>query len=285
MKNKILILSLLTVVFLTGCFEISEVELPATADTGAAIESSFLMKTFEADANPHHLIVGMMIPTDWTVDAVSYEGDVFGPDVCTFLHNDSMDADLGGAIDVGWRDSLEFHRPADDGMEWVVYQGVQGYASLSADTAYTDIFMEFTTGGSGNYAIGYFVSNAALDFDYDSYHDQSFGHQIRVGNPVAIDDVGALPTAMTLDQNFPNPFNPTTSINFSIPTSGMVKLAVHDMTGREVATLHNGALAAGNHVESWNGLDAAGVMVPTGMYIYRLESANAVQVRKMMLLK
>ena len=290
MNKKLQLMGLITIVFLASCFEISEVDQPATANESTAIMTSFLMKTFEEDANPHHLIVGMMIPSDWTVDSVYYEGDVFGPDYCTFLHNDSMDADLGGAIDTGWRDSLEVRRPAPAGMEWVVYQGVTGYASPAqfaggADTAYTDIFMEFTTGVAGSYPIGYFVSNAALDFDYDTYHDQNFGNRIIVEAAVATDGVQALPTSMVLEQNYPNPFNPSTSINFSIPNTGMVNLVVHDMNGREVANLHNGVLATGNYVEVWNGLNAEGSSVPSGMYLYRLETADGVHVRKMMLLK
>ncbi len=290
MSKKLHIASIIGILLLAGCFEISDVEQPATADTNTWIQTSFLMKTFEADANPHHLIVGMMIPTDWTVDSVYYEGDVFGPDYCTFLHNDSLDRDLGGAIDMGWRDSLEFHRPANDGMEWVVYQGVQGYASPpeyagGADTAYTDIFMEFITGGSGIYGLGYFVSNAALDFDYDSYHAQTFGHTIRIGDIVAVDEPQARPVSMNMEQNFPNPFNPSTAINFSLPEDGMVNMVVHDLSGREIATLHNGVLSAGSYIKIWNGMTNTGAPVPSGMYICRLESASNVITQKMMLLK
>jgi len=287
MKKMLQILSIALVVLIAGCFDISEVDQPATVVNGTSIQTSFLMKTYEADANPHHLLVGLLIPSAWSVDSVYYEGDVFGPDYCTFLHNDSLDRDLGGAIDLGWTDTLNAHYPPPTGMAWVVYQGMIGYASATADTARTDVFIDLTLNGwaSGDFDLGYFVSNAALDFGTDGYWDESLGYTITVTNPVSIDVEGVTPTTMTLDQNYPNPFNPTTSINFSIPTTGMVNLVVHDMTGREVATLHNGVLPAGNHVEMWNGLNAMGTQVPSGMYIYRLESSDGLQVRKMMLLK
>jgi len=292
MKKMLQILSIALLVLITGCFDISLVEQPASAVNGTSINTSFVMKTFEADANPHNLIVGLLIPTAWSVDSVYYEGDVFGPDYCTFLHNDSLDRNLGGRQDSNWVDSLSLYSPPGAGMKWVIYQGVTAYASPieyteAADTAYTDVFIDLTLNGfaSGDFDLGYFVSNAALDFEYSDYWDESLGHSITVSNPVSVDGKGTMPTEMTLDQNYPNPFNPTTSINFSIPTSGMVNLVVHDMTGKEVATLHNGVLPAGNHVEMWNGLNAMGTQVPSGMYIYRLESSDGLQVRKMMLLK
>jgi len=287
MKKMLQILSIALVVLIAGCFDISEVDQPAAAVNGTSIQTSFLMKTFEADVNPHHLIVGLLIPSEWSVDSVYYEGDVFGPDYCTFLHNDSLDRDLGGAIDLGWTDSLSAHYPPPTGMAWIVYQGTIGYASASADTAYTDVFIDLTLDGAatGDFDLGYFVSNAALDFGTAGYWDEALGYTMAVTNVVSIDAETVTPASMTLDQNYPNPFNPATSINFSIPTTGMVNLVVHDMTGKEVATLHNGVLSAGNHVEMWNGLNAMGTQVPSGMYIYRLESSDGLQVRKMMLLK
>jgi hypothetical protein len=287
MKKMLQILSIALVVIIAGCFDISEVAQPATAVNGTSIEASFLMKTYEADANPHHLIVGLLIPSAWTVDSVYYEGTVFGPDYCTFLHNDSLDRDLGGTIDLGWTDSLNVHYPPVAGMEWRVYQGTIGYASANADTVYTDVFIEMTLDGwaAGDFELGYFVSNAALDFGTAGYWDESLGYTMTVSNPVAIDAEGVMPSSMTLEQNFPNPFNPTTMIDFSIPTSGMVKMVVADLNGREVAVLHEGVLSAGNYSELWNGLNSNGSMVPSGMYIYRLESPEGVLVRKMMLLK
>lgn len=285
MNKKLQILSLAVVILMAGCFDISEVEQPELAVVGQHIQNVFLMKTYEADANPHNLIVGLLIPSDWSVDSVYYEGDVFGPDYCTFLHNDSLDANLGGQIDLGWTDSLTAHYPPAAGMEWVVYQGVTAYASATADTAYTDVFVDLTVGSSGTFELGYFISNASLDFSESGYYDEALGYSITTTMPVAIDVEGFLPTAMALEQNYPNPFNPSTSINFSIPTDGIVNMMIHDLSGREIATLHNGVLPAGNYVKTWNGLTNSGAQVPSGMYIYRLESASGVMSQKMMLLK
>jgi hypothetical protein len=104
--------------------------------------------------------------------------------------------------------------------------------------------------------------------------------------PLWVKDVpGAVPATYTLDQNYPNPFNPSTVIRFSLPKEGPVKLQVFDITGSLVKTLLDEAVRAGNKEVTWDGTNQAGVKVASGMYLYRLESANFVATKKMLLLK
>ena len=88
------------------------------------------------------------------------------------------------------------------------------------------------------------------------------------------------PLSFNLDQNYPNPFNPTTNIKFSVPESGNVKLSVYNLVGEEVAVLVNGFSQAGTFEVTF---DASNLS--TGVYLYKLQSANSVQTKKMMLLK
>ncbi len=90
----------------------------------------------------------------------------------------------------------------------------------------------------------------------------------------------ALPETYSLENNYPNPFNPSTMISFNLPVQGMTKLTVFDITGREVQSLHNGMLNAGQHDFEFNAADLA-----SGPYFYRLESANFQEVKKMLLIK
>jgi len=83
-----------------------------------------------------------------------------------------------------------------------------------------------------------------------------------------------------LGQNYPNPFNPNTMISFTILADQLVTLKVFNSLGEEVRTLINSNLAKGTHNINFN---ADGLS--SGFYIYKLESGNKVQVRKMMLLK
>lgn len=89
-----------------------------------------------------------------------------------------------------------------------------------------------------------------------------------------------LPEGFALLANYPNPFNPQTTIAFTLPQAAPVRLTVYDILGRQVAILRDGAFAAGRHEVTF---DASGL--PSGMYMYRLEAGSFVQTRRMLLLK
>jgi hypothetical protein len=88
-----------------------------------------------------------------------------------------------------------------------------------------------------------------------------------------------------LDANRPNPFNPTTAIQFSLERGSNVDLKVYDTEGREVRTLHSGSLAAGPHTVTWDGTNAAGKDVSSGVYFYRLKAGEYENTKKMMLIR
>jgi M6 family metalloprotease-like protein len=90
---------------------------------------------------------------------------------------------------------------------------------------------------------------------------------------------------MKLAQNFPNPFNPTTTISFYLPVRMKVRLEVFDVSGRLVTRLGDGVYGAGPHQSGWNGTDANGTPVSSGVYVYRLTAGNRTMSKKMILLK
>ena len=98
-----------------------------------------------------------------------------------------------------------------------------------------------------------------------------------------------VPATFTLEQNFPNPFNPSTEIRFSLATASTVHLVVYNILGQEVATLVTGYLQEGQHIVTWSGTNGAGRKAASGVYFYRLQAnsvaGNFVQVKKMLLLK
>ncbi|MBI5059928.1 carboxypeptidase regulatory-like domain-containing protein [candidate division KSB1 bacterium] len=100
--------------------------------------------------------------------------------------------------------------------------------------------------------------------------------QNAVDEPIAI----GTPTSYLTARNYPNPFNPSTIINYNIPTTGTVRLAVYDVTGREVAVLFNGTQAAGSYAVNFN---ANGM--GSGIYFYRLTAGSTSLTNKMMLLR
>ncbi len=95
----------------------------------------------------------------------------------------------------------------------------------------------------------------------------------------------AVPDRFHLYPNFPNPFNPSTTIRFSLERAAHVKLEVYNVLGQKVRTLANGRFAQGVHAETWDGRNESGYPAASGVYIYRLEAEGLVSARKMILIK
>ncbi len=95
----------------------------------------------------------------------------------------------------------------------------------------------------------------------------------------------ALPSGFAIAGNYPNPFNPSTAISFVLPSSGTASLAVYDITGRKVRDIAAGRMTAGTHSAVWDGRDASGRAVSSGVYFARLSLGGAVATHRMMLMK
>ncbi|HPF70817.1 MAG TPA: FlgD immunoglobulin-like domain containing protein [Candidatus Krumholzibacteria bacterium] len=95
--------------------------------------------------------------------------------------------------------------------------------------------------------------------------------------------VEAVPGAVMLRGNAPNPFNPRTRLSFYVPTAVAVTLDIHDAAGRRVVRLLDGVMAEGWHEVDWSGVDAAGRAQPSGLYFSRLQAGDEVRTGKMIL--
>jgi hypothetical protein len=104
--------------------------------------------------------------------------------------------------------------------------------------------------------------------------------QLRIIPNTVANEVVELPKEVSLSQNFPNPFNPTTTIRFALPESSRARLQVYDILGRRVAVLVDGLRTAGFHQVSFDASRFA-----SGVYLYRLEAGGKVFTKKMMLIK
>ena len=96
-----------------------------------------------------------------------------------------------------------------------------------------------------------------------------------------------IPVDYSLSQNFPNPFNPSTSVQFTVPAAGLVTVKVFDMLGQEVASLFSGNAERGTYNLAWNGRDNSGNIISSGSYIYRMTAKDGAftMSKKMMFLK
>jgi len=104
---------------------------------------------------------------------------------------------------------------------------------------------------------------------------------------IAVDsDYSILPDKFVVHDNYPNPFNPSTKISFELPEIMATEISIYNLLGQKIRTLYIGDLKAGYHTISFDGKDASGRELSSGVYLYRIEAGNKfVAVKKMMLLK
>ena len=103
----------------------------------------------------------------------------------------------------------------------------------------------------------------------------------KLGGIVSVDDLKSdLPTDYTLSNNYPNPFNPSTTIDFTLPEQSNAKIVIYDALGNQVDVIADGVRSAGKYSVKWNASNYA-----SGIYFYKLEAGNFVKVQKMILMK
>lgn len=142
------------------------------------------------------------------------------------------------------------------------------------------------TGGSAPYHVVFGpdlkIALAQREFDVDKIGAVIDSLLSRVGLE------GEIPSSprTRLAQNAPNPFNPTTLIEFEVPSAdSRATLAIYDLVGRQVRVLVDEGLAPGIHRARWDGRDASGHGLPSGLYFYRLQVGSDALTRSMLLLK
>jgi flagellar hook assembly protein FlgD len=102
---------------------------------------------------------------------------------------------------------------------------------------------------------------------------------------VSDEDVVEMPVLNELQANYPNPFNPTTTIGFAVASEGEVSIVVYNLKGQRVRGLISGVYRAGSHSVTWDGTDDAGRAVSSGVYFYRMVAGEYSEIKRMMLLK
>ena len=93
------------------------------------------------------------------------------------------------------------------------------------------------------------------------------------------------PKEFALLGNYPNPFNPVTTLRFDLDYTSTVNVTVYNILGSEIITLQNGELNAGRHALQWNANNAYGQKGPSGLYLYKVTSDNRTLTGKMLLMK
>jgi len=111
------------------------------------------------------------------------------------------------------------------------------------------------------------------------------GVELEFGDEIEITVKSSLPTVFTLENNYPNPFNPITNIKFALPRDGHVSLRVFDLSGRLVRTIVDENLSRAVHTYQWDGADESGRPMASGTYYYQVRTDRTSETGKMMLIK
>ncbi len=128
------------------------------------------------------------------------------------------------------------------------------------------------------------VELSVSDFENpETQVSQNFTVEVIPG--LGIGDEGYIPDVYSLSHNFPNPFNPRTTLGYGIPEEGYVSIRIFNIHGQEVRTLLDEYNEAGYRFVEWNGQNDLGQQVPSGFYITVMESGSFREVRKMVMLK
>ena len=147
---------------------------------------------------------------------------------------------------------------------------VLGNRTIGGDRG--DVVLRMTRTSDGG------VVAAGWTWSFGAYTDNFY--TIRLGAPMSIGSLSApIVSSMSLSA-FPNPFNPSTTLSFTLPQTGQTRLTIYDALGREVEIMQEGIMAAGEHHLSFDGTS-----LPSGAYFSRLESAGKVKIQKLFLIK
>lgn len=126
-----------------------------------------------------------------------------------------------------------------------------------------------------------FLAQSIADVEVMVEENLGFGKDIDPGKEQQI----TAPLSFQLSPNYPNPFNPSTTISFALPETQNITLIVYDVMGHRVKTLVSGVKEKGNYQVVWNGTDMTGSPVASGVYFYRMQTPQYTQVQKALLIR
>jgi len=203
----------------------------------------------------------------------TYGGELQDQSVAMILTGD------GGFLLTGWLDRTDSGNSVDLWLLRVDNLGDTVWTTTVGDTT-DEAGLGLVQIADGEYAV------AGLTGSFDTGGID--GWLVRFGDPTAQSTtpaVAGVPEAFALHANYPNPFNPSTTIGFDLPAAAEVTLTVYDILGRELFRLVDRQMGAGYHQAVWDGRTNAGRLMPTGIYIARLVTPEYTKSIKMVLMK
>ncbi|NIM65344.1 MAG: T9SS type A sorting domain-containing protein [Candidatus Latescibacteria bacterium] len=211
---------------------------------------------------------------DWYINNILKQSGVYFEDwplVENFDEVHLFNYELGGEA---WWDEIFFW----DGnpIEWLATSANHG--SVTAGTEVFDVVICASSLKDSTYAGSVQIEGNAANAPV------VIPIQLTVSSLSAVEKKKVPPTVL-LEQNWPNPFKPVTTIAYEIPSATHARLAIFDVTGKMIRVLVDRPLPAGRFTATWDGTDSHGDLVASGVYFYRLDASSSTQTKKMVLLK
>ena len=180
-----------------------------------------------------------------------------------------------GIIDA-WGNQSYVNFPSNQTTYGLVRNGDWGHASIPIE----DIRGEFIDLRMLSYEFVILeVNGASCEFGLDNIYWSGGGEILKVSN------MNVPANNFTLKDNYPNPFNPLTTISYELLTDGIVNIVIYDLIGKKIKTLVSGFQTAGSKNVNWNATNNQGQPVSAGVYLYSIEAGDFRQTKKMILLK
>ena len=151
---------------------------------------------------------------------------------------------------------------------------------FDGDSVVLDAIHDCVNGDCNSYLLVSDSTGSALDSDF---HEATWTVGAEWDGTLDNEVVG--PISFSLADNYPNPFNPSTTIEFSVAEPSFVNLSIFDASGRLVKTLVSEGKVADSYTVSWDGTNDSGVSVSAGMYLYKIDAGSFVETKKMLLVK
>lgn len=186
---------------------------------------------------------------------------------------------VGDTLSISWtleiphnQKNWDLYFSPDGGVTWDTLKADLPTSQFSYDWIVPDSMTEQAQ-------IQIFMDNEGTDYSANS---DNFTIQ---GAVVSVKDAEEIPRSFELYNNYPNPFNPETTIRYSLPMQSDVKLLIYNLLGQEVFRFEVAGQKIGEYEVVWNGRNQRGNPLSSGLYIYRFSAGEFVQTRKMLLLK
>jgi|WetSurMetagenome_2_1015567.scaffolds.fasta_scaffold65922_2 plastocyanin len=194
----------------------------------------------------------------------------------SILHSTTHVIQFGGALGIVYSPNT-LNVSVGDTVQWEGDFTMHPLSSTTIPAGATSF--QNGTGNTFSYAV---IIAGTYNYQCDVHHSSGMIGSFTATTITSVENKQSSlePNAYQLKQNYPNPFNPTTTISFDLPIQSFVSLKVYNLIGQEVAAIVNEDMAAGSYSMTWNAAS-----MPSGIYLYRLQTKSFTETRKLVLLK